>query len=95
MTFFTGMGGKTKKFYNGMTPDNTTMNRVLHFNTNTQEFKTWPELKQGRWLHSCALIEENIIVVGGFKTGIMYGRSLPSTEIIPLSTRYVRFFNKF
>ena len=95
MTCFTGMGGKSTKFDNRFKPDNTTMNRVLHFNTKTQEFKTWPELKQGRYYHSCALIGENIIVVGGFKTGIMYGRALPSTEIIPLSTRYVYFFNEF
>ena len=65
----------------------STMTRVLKFNVKTEQFTAWPNLNQGRFHHSCTLLNDKIMVVGGFEGGMGEGMSLTSTEIIPLSTR--------
>ena len=60
------------------------MNRVLKYNTQTKEWSTMPNLIQGRRNHNCAIINDRIIVTGGWDgVNIPY---LSSTEIIPLTT---------
>ena len=59
-----------------------TENRVMKFNINTNQFTPWNSLIQGRSEHSCVLLNDKILVVGG-KFRMDW---LNSTEVIPLST---------
>jgi len=60
--------------------------RVLKFNTMTNTFTTWSTLNQGRFAHSCTVLDQNIIVVGGYAlTGGSTTPKTASTEIISIS----------
>lgn len=65
-----------------------TEDRILHFNTRTNSFSTWEStLQQGRRRHSCVLLNDLILVVGGRGDG----NYLSSTEIIPLANGIPRY----
>ena len=59
----------------------SSVNVVIKYNTQTNGWTGMPNLIQGRYAHGCALINDKIIVSGGFNEK---GFKLRSTEIIPL-----------
>jgi len=63
-----------------------TEDRIMSFNTRTNLFSTLGSLQQGRNRHSCTLLNNLILVVGGYS-----GSSLSSTEIIPLANGTPRY----
>ena len=66
-----------------------TEDRILNYNTKNNSFSTWKStLQQGRGGHSCTLLNDMILVVGGLGVG---GEILGSTEIIPLANRIPRY----
>ena len=60
--------------------------RIITLNTGTYEWQ-WrnftKELEVGRSAHSCVLIEDKVMVIGGSDT---HGHSISDTEIIPLDS---------
>ena len=66
-----------------------TENRIINFNTRTNSFSTREStLQQGRRLHSCVLLNDLILVVGGRDAN---GNTLSSTEVIPLANGIPRY----
>merc|ERR1712008_433116 len=63
-----------------------TEDRIMSFNTRTNLFSTLGSLQQGRYHHYCALLNNLILVVGGYSGGY-----LSSTEIIPLANGIPRY----
>ena len=63
-----------------------TEDRIMSFNTRTNLFLTLGSLQQGRYHHSCVLLNNSILVVGGYSRGY-----LSSTEIIPLANGTPRY----
>ena len=65
-----------------------TRDRILNYNTKTNSFSTWEStLQQGREGHSCVLLNDFILVVGGDGDGNI----LRSTEVIPLANGIPRY----
>ena len=65
-----------------------TEDRILNFNTRTNSFSTREStLQQGRYGHSCVLLNNLILVVGGYGGGNI----LSSTEVIPLANGTPRY----
>ena len=58
----------------------------MSFNTRTNLFLTLGSLQQGRYHHSCVLLNNSILVVGGYSRDY-----LSSTEIIPLANGTPRY----
>lgn len=63
-----------------------TEDRIMSFNTRTNIFSTLGSLQQGRYYHSCTLLNNLVLVVGGYSGGY-----LSSTEIIPLANGTPRY----
>ena len=63
-----------------------TEDRIMSFNTRTNIFSTFGSLQQGRYHHSCALLNNLILVAGGYSGGY-----LSSTEVIPLANGIPRY----
>ena len=63
-----------------------TEDRIMSFNTRTNIFSTFGSLQQGRYHHSCALLNDLILVAGGYSGGY-----LSSTEVIPLANGISRY----
>jgi N-acetylneuraminic acid mutarotase len=66
-----------------------TEERLLEFNTRTNNFTIrGDKLQQGRYDHSCTLLNDTIIVAGGMDAG---NNALSSTELVPLTNGSPRF----
>merc|ERR1712154_227269 len=78
--FYQGCGVKINSEELVLIGGEGTMTRVLKFNTITNTFTTWSTLNQGRFAHSCTVLDQNIIVAGGWN-----GTFTASTEIISIS----------
>ena len=59
---------------------------VRKYNTRTKQWSDMPNLKKGRQMHNCAMVNKKIIVSGGNDGE----NTLRSTEIIPLNTENPR-----
>ena len=58
----------------------------MRFNTITNIFSRFGSLQQGRYHHSCALLNNLILVAGGYSGGY-----ISSTEVIPLANGISRY----
>ena len=69
-----------------------TEDRLFEFNTKTNNFTIrGDKLQQGRYDHSCALLNDTIFVAGGWGGKSASHNVLKSTELVPLTNESPRF----